>query len=90
MSSPETAPNTRFWRLLTMVLLVLAICGFGAVTLCGGVFSVVAASDGGGGYAAGIWTISLPSLLIGAWLCYLCARQLRKVWRALDRAAEER
>jgi len=90
MSSPETAANTRFWRLLTMVLLIVAICGFGAATLCGGVFSVVAASDGGGGYAAGIWIISLPSLLIGAWLCYLCGRQLRKVWRTLDPASQER
>ena len=84
MPSSKSASNTRFWRLVTMLLLIVAICGFGAVTLCGGVFSVVAASDGGGGYAGGIWIISLPSLLIGGWLLFVCVRQLRRVWRAME------
>ncbi len=87
MSSNETAANTRFWRLVTMVLLILAACGFGAVTLCGGVFTAV--GMGGGEYTSGIWMLSLPSLLIGGWLFYLCARQLRRVWRAMESPAPD-
>ena len=82
MPSSESASNTRFWRLVAMLLLILAVCGFGAVTLCGGVFTAVAAS--GGEYADGIWIISLPSLLIGGWLLFICARQLRRVWRTME------
>ena len=88
MPNQASAGDTRFWRLVAMVLLILAVCGFGAVTLCGGAFTVV--GFGGGDYAEAVFVVSLPSLLIGAWLCYLCAKQLRKVWRQLDAPAEER
>jgi hypothetical protein len=81
-TSREQDANTRFWRLVAMVLLILAVCGFGFATLCGGAFTVM--SMGTGDYASAFLVISLPSLLIGGWLCYLCARQLRKVWKLLD------
>lgn len=82
MANEASSGDARFWRLVAMVVLIVAVCGFGAVTLCGGVFTVV--GMGGGDYAAAVFVVSLPSLLIGAWLCWLCARQLRKVWRQLD------
>lgn len=84
-TSTEQDANTRFWRLVAMVLLIFAVCGFGAVTLCGGMFTVMGMGTGMGDYGTAFLVISLPSLLIGAWLCYLCARQLGKVWRQLDR-----
>lgn len=82
MATDTSSGNTRFWRLVAMVLLILAVCGFGAITLCGSVMTVVGL--GGGDYAIAVFVFSLPSLLIGAWLCWLCVRQLRKVWRKLD------
>jgi hypothetical protein len=68
-----------FLRFLVLLLLALAVAGFGLVTLCGGVFTV--ASLGGGDYVGGVWIMSVPSLLIGGWLCWLSARKLIKVWR---------
>jgi hypothetical protein len=88
MPDASSSADTRFWRLVAVVLLALAVCGFGLVTLCGGVFTV-AAQQIAGPYAGGFWVISVPSLLIGAWLCWLCARQLRRVWRQLDSGEEE-
>jgi hypothetical protein len=83
-TSTEPDASTRFWRLVAMVLLTLAVCGFGFATLCGGVFTVMGLGAGMGEYGTAFLVISLPSLLIGGWLCYLCARQLRKIWRQLD------
>ena len=78
-STPDNTPSP-LGRAVIMLLLILAVCGFGLVTLCGGVFSVIGL--GGGEYTGGVWVISLPSLLIGGWLSFLCARQLRRLWRA--------
>lgn len=77
--TPDDMPSP-LGRAVVMLLLILAVCGLGLVTLCGGVFTV--AGMGGGEYSDGIWIISLPSLLIGGWLFYLCARQLRRMWQA--------
>jgi hypothetical protein len=87
MAGQASSGDTRFWRLVAIVLLILAVCGFGFATLCGGVFTVMGL--GGGDYAGAFLVISLPSLLIGAWLCYLCARHLRRVWSQSDAGVEE-
>lgn len=83
---PAAPGSVRFSRLVTMVVLIFAVCGFGAVTLCGGVVTVL--SFGASDYGGAFWIISVPTLLIGACLCFLCAHQLRKVWRQLDRPDE--
>jgi hypothetical protein len=67
-----------FGRFLTILLLLLAVGGFGMAALCGGVFTVASIS---GGEMSGLWMIALPSLLIGGWLCWLCARTLIRTLR---------
>ncbi|WP_395703650.1 hypothetical protein [Aquabacterium sp.] len=74
----DTAPSG-FARFLILLLLVFAVAGFGLVTLCGGVFTI--ASLGGGEYIGGAWVMSVPSLLIGGVLCWLCARQFLRFLR---------
>lgn len=68
-----------FARFLIVLLLLLAVGGFGLATLCGAVFTFM--SFGGGEYVGGAWVIAVPSLLIGGWLCWLCGRQLLRVLR---------
>jgi hypothetical protein len=71
-------------RWLLIVLLGIATLSFGAASLCGGYFTLWAALDHfrpkGEDYAFAIWIFSLPSLLIGGWLCWLVGRLLRKLW----------
>lgn len=72
-SANQGSPALRFFVLL---LLTLAVLGFGLASLCGGIFTIAGAGD-----MAGVWAISIPALLIGAVLCWLSARKLRRVWR---------
>ncbi|MBP7914228.1 MAG: hypothetical protein KAZ63_02700 [Vitreoscilla sp.] len=72
-SASQGSPALRFFVLL---LLTLAVLGFGLASLCGGIFTIAGAGD-----MAGVWAISIPALLIGAVLCWLSARKLRRVWR---------
>ncbi|HJV67835.1 hypothetical protein [Ideonella sp.] len=74
-----TSGASGFARFLIVLLLLLAVGGFGLATLCGAVFTFM--SIGGGEYVGGAWVIAVPSLLIGGWLCWLCGRQLLRVLR---------
>lgn len=76
---PTGTGPSGFARFLILLLLVFAVAGFGLVTLCGGVFTI--AGLGGGEYIGGVWVISVPSLLIGGVLCWLCARQFLRFLR---------
>jgi hypothetical protein len=80
MNEPQTSAGASgFGRFLIVLLLLLAVGGFGLVTLCGAFFTV--AGLGGGEYMGGVWVMAEPSLLIGGWLLWLCGRQLVRVLR---------
>jgi len=68
-----------FGRFLVVLLLLLAVGGFGCATLCGAIFTFMSIGDGA--YASDVWVIALPSLLIGGWLSWLCVRQLLRILR---------
>lgn len=82
-NTPEEEPATAeasapsgFGRFLVVTLLLFAVGGFGLATLCGAVFTI--SGFQGGEFAAGMWVISVPSMLIGGWLTWLCGRQLAR------------
>jgi hypothetical protein len=52
-TSSEPDATTRFWRPVAMVLLILAVCGFGFAKLCGGVFTGMGMGAGMGDYGTG-------------------------------------
>ncbi|MGM9487605.1 hypothetical protein [Ideonella sp. YS5] len=63
-----------FVRFIVVLLLLVAIGGFGCVTLCGAAFTI--GGLGGGGRELDMLSIALPSLLIGGALTWLCVRTL--------------
>jgi hypothetical protein len=69
-------------RALITGLLVIATLGFGLAGLCGAAFTAMALPDvfSGGfkNYAGAFLIISVPSLLIGGGLAWVCGRALRK------------
>ena len=75
------APNPLGRALITGVL-VIATLGFGLAGLCGAAFTVMALPDmfksGPENYASAFLVISMPSLLIGGGLAWLCGRRLRR------------
>jgi len=72
--------QTSFGRFALVCILVVATLGFGLAGLCGGVFTVGALPDlfskGPENYSTAMLVISVPSLLIGGGLAWLCARKL--------------
>jgi len=73
--APPSGPSG-FVRFIVVLLLLVAIGGFGCVTLCGAAFTL--GSFGGGSRESDMLAIALPSLLIGGALTWLCMRTL---WR---------
>jgi len=75
--------QTSFGRFVLACLLVVATLGFGLAGLCGGVFTLAALPDlfskGPENYSAAMLVISLPSLLIGGGLTWLCVRKLAQM-----------
>ena len=71
--------SSRVGRALLVTVLAIATLGFGAMSLCGGYWTVVAIpalfAPGGGG-AVMIFIISLPCLIGGFFMARLCARSL--------------
>lgn len=69
-------------RVLLITGLGLATLGFGLAGLCGGAFTLVALPEVFGSshnnYAGAALVISVPSLLIGGGLAWVCGRALRK------------
>ncbi|MEO3689936.1 hypothetical protein [Roseateles paludis] len=72
-------------RWIALFLLCLLSLGFGAASLCGAAFTLMALPDvtrgGAENYAGAALVIAVPSLLIGGGLCWLAVRLLLKVWR---------
>lgn len=75
------APNSVGRALITGALVVAAL-GFGLAGLCGAAFTVMTLPDmfksGPENYAGAFLVISVPSLLIGGGLAWLCGRTLRR------------
>jgi hypothetical protein len=72
-------------RWILIIVLGVATLGFGAASLCGAAFTLMALPDvtrgGVENYAGAALVIAVPSLLIGGGLCWLAVRLLLKVWR---------
>lgn len=71
-------------RMLAVVVLAVATLGFGAMGLCGGVWSVAAIPamfmSGGMGTIA-LLLLSLPCAFGGFYMAKLCARKLQRLTR---------
>lgn len=81
--------RTPFGRAVLVLMLAVATLGFGLAGLCGGVFTVMALPElfsQQAGYSIAMLVVSLPSLLIGGGLAWLCVRKLRQMGR--DRPGE--
>lgn len=79
-------------RWILIVLLSIAVLGFGAASLCGGFFTLASLPEvisGKNGYAGAALMIGGPSLLIGGGLCWLAIRLLLRVWRGAGAASSE-
>ena len=79
--------RTPFGRAVLVTLLVIATLGFGLAGLCGGVFTSMALPEmfsKQAGYSVAMLVISLPSLLIGGVLAWLCVRKLVRMSRSDD------
>ena len=73
--------RTPLGRAILVVLLVVATLGFGLAGLCGGVFTAMSMSElfsppHPENYSSAVLIISIPSLLIGGVLAWLCVRKL--------------
>ena len=75
----NTEPMHPVWRGLLLLVLVIAVCGFGASSLCGGWFTAVGLLIDRGNPAFLI--LALPSLGIGGAMTWWCLLLIRKVWR---------
>lgn len=77
--------GSRFWRFLGIALLVVGTLGFGLAGLCGAAFTVMSLPDvlsnRSGSYAGAALVFSVPSLLIGGGLAWICGRGLYKFIR---------
>ncbi len=65
-------PVERAARMLFTMLLALLMLGCGAMSLCGGWVTMMAAST--------LWLISVPSLLFGAYGAWRTWQRIRSVW----------
>lgn len=82
--SDDNAPGaTSFGRMLLIAMLVIATLGFGAAGLCGAAFTLMALPDMNkpGSYSGAALFFSLPSLLIGGLIAWLCVRKLLRLRR---------
>lgn len=77
-----------FVRGLLILALAAGVLGFGAAGLCGGYFTVAFGSElfsahGGGGLA--LLALSLPSLLGGFYVAWVCIRQIGRTLKPSPR-----
>lgn len=70
-------------RFLLIAVLIVATLGFGFAGLCGAAFTLMSLPDLGNpsNYAGAALVISIPSLLIGGWVAWLCGRRLARLLR---------
>lgn len=88
MSEDQDPDATSFGRMVLITVLVIATLGFGAAGLCGAAFTLMALPDMNkpGSYSGAALFISLPSLLIGGLVAWLCVRKLLRLRRDRDSA----
>ena len=79
-------PMHPLWRGAVLLVLVMAVCGFGTSRLCGGWFTMAAFLESDGNTA--LLFLSLPSLTIGGALTWWCLLLMRRVWRRGRRRVE--
>ena len=74
----EEQTGSAFGRFLVLALLMIATLGFGLAGLCGAAFTVMSLPDlsKSSSYAGAALVISIPSLLIGGGLAWVCGRAL--------------
>ena len=81
----STDAPTSFGRVVLIDLLVIATLGFGLASLCGAAFTVMTLPDMFSSrvenYSGAFLIISVPSLLIGGLLTWLCARKLSRLFK---------
>lgn len=80
---------TAFGRAVLIGVLMVATLGFGLAGLCGGVFTAMSLPEVFSpprheNYASAVLVISLPSLLIGGGLAWLCVRKLLHMLKRQD------
>ena len=77
--------GTSVGRVLLIGVLVVATLGFGLASLCGAAFTVMTLPDMFSNrvenYSGAFLIISVPSLLIGGLLTWLCARKLSRLFK---------
>lgn len=75
-------------RILLIAVLVVCLLGFGAAGLCGAAFTLMSLPDMFSGraenYAGAALIFSVPSLLIGGVVAWLCVRKLLQLRRRRD------
>lgn len=64
-------------RILVLLLLTAAVCGFGFSGLCGGFLTITALTGGVSGYLA----LAIPVLLISGGIVWWLLILMRRVWR---------
>ncbi len=70
-------------RMLAIGALVVATLGFGFAGLCGAAFTLMSLPDlsNSSSYAGAALVFSVPSLLIGGLVAWLCGRKLARLLR---------
>jgi len=83
--------GSRFGRAVAVGLLMMCTLGFGLAGLCGAAFTLFALPDvfkgGPENFSGAFLVISVPSLLIGGVLAWLCGRALARRMRRDDDAS---
>lgn len=74
--------TSKGWRFVAIALLTVGTLGFGLAGLCGAAFTLMSLPDvlsnRSGSYAGAALVFSVPSLLIGGGLAWVCGRGLYK------------
>lgn len=77
MTTEEPPRPDTLWRIV--VSIVLAVIGINALiaSLCGGYFTLSFIAES---VSTELLVISVPSLLIGGWVAWVCFRGIRRRW----------
>lgn len=78
--------DSKLWRFIAITLLAVATLGFGLAGLCGAAFTLMSLPDlsKSGSYAGAALVVSIPSLLVGGLVAWLCGRALVRRLRGPD------
>ena len=70
--------DSKLWRFIAITFLAVGTLGFGLAGLCGAAFTLMSLPDlsKSGSYAGAALVVSIPSLLVGSLVAWLCGRAL--------------